>query len=56
MSKKKNKKASTIGEMTNSRGVWSRKPITQVVDNGKWKNKNDRKKVKENIKKGNYDY
>lgn len=29
------KKNKTIGEMTNSRGMWERKPYTQVVPNKK---------------------
>lgn len=51
MSKKKKKR--TIGEMTNSRQLWERKPQTQVVDNKR--RRNNRKKVRERIKQGDYD-
>lgn len=51
MSKKKKKR--TIGAMTNGREMWERKPQTQVVPNGR--RKNDRKKVKDRIKRGDYD-
>ena len=32
---KKKKKAKTIGEMTNSRGVWLMNPVTKVVEDKK---------------------
>lgn len=50
---KKKKKRRTIGAMSNSRAMWQRKPQTQVVPNKK--RKNDRKKAKEKIKRGDYD-
>jgi hypothetical protein len=53
MAKNKKKKKRTIGEMTNSRKMWERKPQTQVVENKR--RKNDRKKIKERIKMGCYD-
>lgn len=53
--KKKKKKKRTIGAMSNSRLMWDRKPQTQVVSNGKRKRDKDRKKVKEKLKKGDYD-
>lgn len=31
----KKKKAKTIGEMTNSRGVWLLNPVTKIVENKK---------------------
>jgi hypothetical protein len=38
MKKKKRKKPKTIGQMTNSRGTWAIKPVTQVVqDKTKYK-------------------
>lgn len=49
----KKKKRKTIGKMANSRIMWARKPQTQVVGNGK--RKNDRKQVKDRIRKGEYD-
>ena len=51
--KKKKKKGRTIGEMCGSRAVWEINPITRVKE-GK-KKKNDRKKVKQKLKGGNYD-
>lgn len=51
----KRKAKRTIGEMTNSRALWERNPITQVVDNSKKKSEKNRSKVKEKIKRGDYD-
>lgn len=51
--KRKRKKRSTIGAMTQTRGLWKRKPQTQIAPNKK--RKNDRKTVKEMLKRGNYD-
>lgn len=50
---RKRKKKRTIGAMSNSRGLWQRKPQTQVVPNNK--RKNDRKRAKEKIRRGDYD-
>lgn len=51
--KRKRKKRSTIGAMTQTRVLWERKPQTQVVPNER--RKNDRKIVKEMLKRGDYD-
>lgn len=51
--KRKRKKRSTIGAMTQTRVLWERKPQTQVVPNKR--RKNDRKIVKEMLKRGDYD-
>jgi hypothetical protein len=54
LKKKKNKKKKRIGEMTNSRGTWGGiSPITRIKE-GKKKN-NDRRAVRDRIKKGDYD-
>lgn len=50
---KKKKKKRTLGSMSNSRAMWERKPLTQVVSNGK--KKNDRKEAKGRLKRGEYD-
>lgn len=50
MAKKKNKRK-TIGVMTQSRGIMPSPTVVDVVK----KRKNDRKKVKEKLKRGYYD-
>jgi hypothetical protein len=40
-------KKKTIGEMTNSRGTWERKPVTQIVPNKKGYNRKKKHKGKE---------
>lgn len=51
--KKKKNKSRTIGEMCGSRALWMINPVSRIKE-GK-KGKNDRKKVKEKIRKGDYD-
>lgn len=51
MSKKRKKR--TIGAMSKSRVLWERKPQTQIVPNNR--RKNDRKRVKERLRRGDYD-
>lgn len=50
---KKNKKAKTIGEMTNSRGLWEMNPITRIKQSER--KKNDRREAKDRIRKGDFD-
>ena len=49
--KKKKNKRNTIGVMTQSRGVMPPPTVADVVK----KRKNDRKKVKDKLRKGDYD-
>jgi len=51
MAKKKKNKRKTIGVMTQSRGTMPPPTVADVVK----KRKNDRKKVKEKLKRGDYD-
>lgn len=51
--KTKRKKHNTIGVMTQTRVLWERKPQTQVVPNKR--RKNDRKRMKEMLKRSDYD-
>lgn len=52
MKKVKKKKPKTIGEMTNSRGLWQINPITKIKESRK--NVYDRKKEKQQIRRGDY--
>lgn len=49
--KKKRKKPKTIGEMTQSRGLWSINPVTKIKES---KKAYDRKREKQQIRKGDY--
>lgn len=51
MPKKKKRKRKTIGKMTQTRGVMP-PPTKKVADKRK---KNDRKKVKEDLRRGDHD-
>lgn len=44
----------TLGAMSKTRMMWAIKPQTQVVQNGKKKQEKNRKKVKEKLKRGDY--
>lgn len=51
MRKTKKKKRKTIGKMTGEREMWKINPVTRVKQNKRI----NRKRVKERLKKGEYD-
>lgn len=49
----KKKRRKNIGKMTGSREMWAINPVTRIKQSKK--RKNDRKRVKEKLKSGDYD-